>query len=63
MKKQNLKSLKLKKNKVSNFKKVEINGGVSGFRCHKSWACTPETLISCPAHTFVNGCHGTLVCF
>ena len=64
MKKKNLKSLKLKKNTVSNFEKEEINGGLSNFRCNPTWYCPPvETVISCPEHTFVNGCHGTLICW
>ncbi|MBC8756812.1 hypothetical protein H2O64_19215 [Kordia sp. YSTF-M3] len=60
MKKQNLKSLKLKKHTISNFNTEEINGGVTGSRCLISYNCTiPETLISCPDLTFLIGCDAT----
>lgn len=43
MKKQHLKSLKLKKNTISNFDSVEIKGGVSGGPCgsHGNSNCCP----------------------
>ncbi len=36
MKKRNLKSLKLNKKSISNFKSQKINGGLTGTRCKPS---------------------------
>ena len=43
MKKQNFKSLTLKRNTVSNLEQVEITGGISGGACgsHGNSACCP----------------------
>lgn len=50
MKKQNLKSLTLKKNTVSNFEIVKVNGGISGNHpiCNPSHAdsrCCPHSVV------------------
>jgi len=44
MKKQNFKSLSLKRNTISNFDLGEINGGISGTACGPSKACGFHTV-------------------
>jgi len=70
MKKQNFKSLKLKKNTVSSFNTEQINGGVqTGFRCNgPTYNCIPteptnmceRTLVNCPPLTYT--CYLTSYC-
>ena len=45
MKKQNLTSLSLKKNTISNFKEVEIKGGISGGACGSKTACQQASVV------------------
>lgn len=46
MKKQRLQSLRLKKNTISNFDSVEINGGLSGGACWKTKYCEGNTRVA-----------------
>ncbi|WP_298516735.1 hypothetical protein [uncultured Kordia sp.] len=57
MKTKNLKSLKLKKNTVSTFDYVQVNGGISGTACGGSRAaCAPQTVVHTCQHSDKRTC-------
>ncbi|MCH2196993.1 hypothetical protein [Kordia sp.] len=57
IKTKNLKSLKLKKNTVSTFEYVAVNGGISGTACGGSrTACAPPTVVHTCQLTDEIGC-------
>ncbi|WP_420573973.1 hypothetical protein [Kordia sp.] len=61
MKKQNFKSLTLKKRMISNFSIQEIQGGISGHACGSKKACQQASVVHTCQYSDLRTCTNSII--